>query len=210
MSEDAVWLSAAKAPVGVRRQPERNGVGSPTRTALWAQGCTEAALAAGTKVRHWENPPEKVGCRRGAEAPGREAGELHGGGHSARRAFSSLGADRIHAPPVSPFSGDGPAVFAPGVYLLFLRRRHTSLTCRKRLGINISQEENAYEETHRFSAAGIGDGTEPGTHHCLGSREPRRPGSGHRGKHDLRKGRRRCLGWHAGGQVGGPGSRVHP
>lgn len=25
---------------------------------------------------------------------------------------------------------------------------------------------------------------------------------------DLSKGRRRCLGWHAGGQVGGPGSRV--
>ena len=107
-----------------------------------------------------------------------------------------------------PFSGDVPAVFAAGVYLLFLRRRHTPLTCRKRLGINFSQEENAYEETHRFSAAGIGDGTEPGTRHCLGSREPRRPGSGRCGKHDLRKGQRRCLGWHAGGQVGGPGPRV--
>ena len=46
--------------------PKRNGVGNPTRTALWAQECTEAALAAGTKVRHWEKPPEKVGCRRGA------------------------------------------------------------------------------------------------------------------------------------------------
>ena len=107
-----------------------------------------------------------------------------------------------------PFSGDVPAVFAAGVYLLFLRRGHTPLTCRKRLGINFSQEENAYEETHRFSAAGIDDGTEPGTRHCLGSREPRRPGSGRCGKHDLRKGRRRCLGWHAGGQVGGPGPRV--
>ncbi len=64
--------------------------------------------------------------------------------------------------------------FLQRVYLLFLRRRHTPLTCRKRLGINFSQEENAYEETHRFSAAGIGDGTEPGTRHCLGSREPRR------------------------------------
>lgn len=162
--------------------PKRNGVGNPTRTALWAQECTEAALAAGTKVRHWGQSPEKVGCKRGAIGSTARGRRIARRRTKARRAFSSLGADRIHAPPVSPFSGDGPAVFAPGVYLLFLRRRHTSLTCRKRLGINISQEENAYEETHRFSAAGIGDGTEPGTHHRVGSRGPRRPGSGHRGK----------------------------
>ena len=164
--------------------------------------------AAGTKVRHWENPSEKVGCKRGAigsTARGRRIAR--------RRTFSAAGVFFVGrrqdpcAAGVSFFRG-WTGGFAPGVYLLFLRRRHTSLTCRKRLGINISQEENAYEETHRFSAAGIGDGTEPGTHHRVGSRGPRRPGSGHRGKHDLRKGRRRCLGWHAGGQVGGPGSRV--
>ena len=70
----------------VRCLPKRNGVGNPTRTALWAQECTEAALAAGTKVRHWGQSPEKVGCKRGAigsTARGRRIAR--------RRTFSAAG-----------------------------------------------------------------------------------------------------------------------
>lgn len=73
-----------------RCQPERNGVGNPTRTALWAQECTEAALAAGTKVRHWGQSPEKVGCKRGAIGSTARGRRIARRRTKARRAFSSL------------------------------------------------------------------------------------------------------------------------
>ena len=65
---------------------KETGRKNPTRTALWAQECTEAALAAGTKVRHWGQSPEKVGCKRGAigsTARGRRIAR--------RRTFSAAG-----------------------------------------------------------------------------------------------------------------------
>ena len=65
---------------------KETGRKNPTRTALWAQECTEAALAAGTKVRHWGQAPEKVGCKRGAigsTARGRRIAR--------RRTFSAAG-----------------------------------------------------------------------------------------------------------------------
>ena len=132
---------------------------------------------------------------------------MHGGGQ--KRGGRSLRCARVKACAAGDPLGETGGFCGGSAPVYGNAPVRTSLTCRKRPGINISQEENAYEETHRFSAAGIGDGTEPGTHHCLGSREPRRPGSGHRGKHHLRKIQRSRLGRHAGGQMGGPGSRVH-
>ena len=47
-----------------------------------------------TKVSHWDASPEKVGGRRGAEAPRREAGDLHGGGPTTAGALSVCDMDK--------------------------------------------------------------------------------------------------------------------
>lgn len=47
-SEDAV-RRVPQRPETARCLPERNGAKNPTRTALWAQGCTEAAWPPGRK-----------------------------------------------------------------------------------------------------------------------------------------------------------------
>ena len=81
--ENTTYAKAGKRPGASLKETGRK---NPTRTALWAQECTEAALAAGTKVRHWGQSPEKVGCKRGAigsTARGRRIAR--------RRTFSAAG-----------------------------------------------------------------------------------------------------------------------
>ena len=69
-----------------RCQPERNGAKEPHANGTVGARMHRSGKAAGTKVRHWGHPPEKVGCKRGAigsTARGRRIAR--------RRTFSAAG-----------------------------------------------------------------------------------------------------------------------
>ena len=69
-----------------RCQPERNGAKEPHANGTVGARMHRSGKAAGTKVRHWGQSPEKVGCKRGA------IGSMARGRRIARRrAFSAAG-----------------------------------------------------------------------------------------------------------------------
>ena len=73
---------------------ERNGAQKPHANGTVGARMHRSSGSCVTKVSHWDVSPEKVGGRRGAKAPWREAGDLHGGGPTAAGALSVCDMDK--------------------------------------------------------------------------------------------------------------------
>ena len=92
---------------------ERNGAQEPHANGTVGARMHRSGESCVTKVSHWDASPEKVGGRRGAKAPWREAGDLHGGGPTTAGALSVCDMDKARVR--ADVSGDG------SVGALFLR-----------------------------------------------------------------------------------------